>query len=235
MTVTEDGVAELISADLVAATCLSRCACREAAGRGSPACLPRACLPRGSWTQNPARRGGRWLRRADGPWKRHAEVDKRPCSLEQPGRGYPRGCGSSRVANLSRKQPFLIVQTGDSEGKRIGQRSDSKSDAPKGVVGSNPMPSAAWIPAWMRRRLKATVFRLRHQRRSIQSSSLRPVVYIPSGPTGRSITSGSGDLTSPIRRLARPASRSSTSDPTISARQPDAKSGGRSPSNTSSL
>jgi integrase len=29
-----------------------------------------------------------------------------------------------------------------SEGKRTGQRSDSKSDAPQGVVGSNPMPSA---------------------------------------------------------------------------------------------
>ena len=30
----------------------------------------------------------------------------------------------------------------DSEGKRIGQRSDSKSDAQQWVVGSNPMPSA---------------------------------------------------------------------------------------------
>ena len=28
------------------------------------------------------------------------------------------------------------------EGKRTGQRPDSKSGAPKGVVGSNPMPSA---------------------------------------------------------------------------------------------
>ena len=36
---------------------------------------------------------------------------------------------------------FYIGEAG-SEGKRIGQRSDSKSDAPKGVVGSNPMPSA---------------------------------------------------------------------------------------------
>ena len=46
----------------------------------------------------------------------------------------------------------------------------------------------------------------------------------------RSMTSGSGDVRSPIRKLARPVRRSSTSDPTISARQPDASSGSRSPS-----
>jgi hypothetical protein len=31
------------------------------------------------------------------------------------------------------------------EGKRIGQRLDSKSSVPKGIVGSNPMPSAYLI------------------------------------------------------------------------------------------
>lgn len=35
---------------------------------------------------------------------------------------------------------------------RIGQRSDSKSDAPKGVEGSNPLPSALFemIFRWLR-------------------------------------------------------------------------------------
>ena len=35
-----------------------------------------------------------------------------------------------------------------SEGKRIGQRPDSKSGAPQGVVGSNPMPSAVTWLTW---------------------------------------------------------------------------------------
>ena len=35
------------------------------------------------------------------------------------------------------------LRLGPQEGKRIGQRSDSKSDAGKPVVGSNPMPSAS--------------------------------------------------------------------------------------------
>ena len=46
----------------------------------------------------------------------------------------------------------------------------------------------------------------------------------------RSMTSGSFDRTSPIRREALPESRSSTSDPTTSARQPEASSGTRSSS-----
>jgi hypothetical protein len=51
------------------------------------------------------------------------------------------GRRTSAELEPSRADPYHAVRL-DSEGKRIGQRSDSKSDAPKGVVGSNPMPSA---------------------------------------------------------------------------------------------
>ena len=44
--------------------------------------------------------------------------------------------------NLSPSAACATLGEADPEGKRIGQRSDSKSDAPKGVVGSNPMSSA---------------------------------------------------------------------------------------------
>ena len=40
------------------------------------------------------------------------------------------------------QSPGAAVSRSNSEGKRTGQRPDSKSGAPKGVVGSNPMPSA---------------------------------------------------------------------------------------------
>ncbi len=39
--------------------------------------------------------------------------------------------------------PVETARAAQEEGKRIGQRPDSKSGAPKGVVGSNPMPSAS--------------------------------------------------------------------------------------------
>ena len=45
------------------------------------------------------------------------------------------GCILSTTAGGSRMRA-------PEEGMRIGQRSDSKSDAPKGVEGSNPLPSA---------------------------------------------------------------------------------------------
>lgn len=45
-------------------------------------------------------------------------------------------------AELERPPIVIYIIDVGSEGKRIGQRSDSKSDVPKGIVGSNPMPSA---------------------------------------------------------------------------------------------
>ena len=46
----------------------------------------------------------------------------------------------------SRRNGGRLRVHADSEGKRIGQRSDSKSDAQQWVVGSNPMPSAPVFP-----------------------------------------------------------------------------------------
>lgn len=51
------------------------------------------------------------------------------------------GCDGWR-AKLERPSIVIYIIDVGSEGKRIGQRSDSKSDVPKGIVGSNPMPSA---------------------------------------------------------------------------------------------
>lgn len=51
------------------------------------------------------------------------------------------GCDGWR-AELERPPIVIYIVGAGSEGKRIGQRSDSKSDAQQWVVGSNPMPSA---------------------------------------------------------------------------------------------
>ena len=44
------------------------------------------------------------------------------------------------------QSPSAVVDRSTLEGKRTGQRPDSKSGAPQGVVGSNPMPSASCNP-----------------------------------------------------------------------------------------
>ena len=51
------------------------------------------------------------------------------------------GCDGWR-AELERPHFVIYIKNAGSEGKRIGQRSDSKSDVQKWIVGSNPMPSA---------------------------------------------------------------------------------------------
>lgn len=51
------------------------------------------------------------------------------------------GCDGWR-AELERPPIVIYIVSAGSEGKRIGQRSDSKSDVQKWIVGSNPMPSA---------------------------------------------------------------------------------------------
>jgi hypothetical protein len=53
---------------------------------------------------------------------------------------------SEHAANrltLPHQQDPYKLKTSRSEGKRIGQQPDSKSGAPKGVGGSNPLPSAS--------------------------------------------------------------------------------------------
>ena len=54
------------------------------------------------------------------------------------------GCDGWR-AELERPHFVIYIKNAGSEGKRIGQRSDSKSDVQKWIVGSNPMPSAGML------------------------------------------------------------------------------------------
>jgi hypothetical protein len=68
-------------------------------------------------------------------------------------RSAPLGIGDSTVARemelsnasestrIGRSRYYAVVSAA-LEGKRIGQRPDSKSGAPKGVGGSSPLPSA---------------------------------------------------------------------------------------------
>ncbi len=67
-----------------------------------------------------------------------ADCRTRPDSLESSNPIRYNGFDVDRRSQL----PSAVVGRSPLEGKRIGQRPDSKSGAPQGVVGSNPMPSA---------------------------------------------------------------------------------------------
>ena len=79
-------------------------------------------------------------RQENRPWKPR----RRPASAKQ--------CPATRAALADNRawryiyerpgEPSMKGRQRHPEGKRTGQRPDSKSGAPQGVVGSNPMPSA---------------------------------------------------------------------------------------------
>ena len=88
----------------------------------------------------------------------------------------------------------LRVST-DTEGKRIGQRSDSKSDAQQWVWGSNPQPSASFFPrntvkdassAWEAANMRRAGFIRRSPSQAPAWAGGRRTLRRKSAPTGRS-------------------------------------------------
>ncbi len=114
--------------------------------KGALSALPGSSHPKGEPQREAARATGTYGRAEPNAAQLPAQQTR--CVSVQ----FSSPAGGKPIIAASRK-PFenerlcSTMQPGaiPSEGKRIGQRPDSKSGAPKGVVGSNPMPSAVLI------------------------------------------------------------------------------------------